>query len=222
MAQLTIYKASAGSGNTFILVTEYIKLLVQNPYNYRHILAVTFTNKATSEMKERILRDLSALASTKNEKLRQLLAAETEINEAKIIENSGIALSLILHDYDRFSVNTIDSFFQSVLRSFARESGLFGSYEVNLDQKELLEEACDRMLLTVDSDKELKEWLLMMAENQLEEGKSWQVHDRIIELGAELEKESFQNYMATQGSLAEEREKLHKLKELFIMTKKWY
>ena len=222
MAQLTIYKASAGSGKTFRLVTEYIKLLVQNPYNYRHILAVTFTNKATSEMKERILRDLSVLASAKNEKLRQLLAVETEINEAKIIENSGIALSLILHDYDRFSVNTIDSFFQSVLRSFARESGLFGSYEVNLDQKELLEEACDRMLLTVDSDKELKEWLLMMAENQLEEGKSWQVHDRIIELGAELEKESFQNYMATQGSLLEEREKLHKLKDSLIKTKKWY
>lgn len=222
MAQLTIYKASAGSGKTFRLVTEYIKLLVQNPYNYRHILAVTFTNKATSEMKERILRDLSALASAKNEKLRQLLAAETEINEAKIIANSGIALSLILHDYDRFSVNTIDSFFQSVLRSFARESGLFGTYEVNLDQKELLEEACDKMLLTVDSDKELKEWLLMMAENQLEEGKSWQFHDRIIELGAELEKESFQNYMATQGSLAEEREKLHKLKDSLIRTKKWY
>jgi ATP-dependent helicase/nuclease subunit A len=222
MSQLTIFKASAGSGKTFRLVVEYLKLLVQNPYNYKHILAVTFTNKATSEMKERILRDLYAIATGKNKKLLELLVEETNLNNIKITANASQALSLILHDYDRFSVSTIDSFFQGILRSFARESGLYGSYEIDLDQGAVLQEACDRLLMSVETDHELRDWLLMMSENQLEEGKNWQIREKITELGKELDNDLFKQYRIHQGSLANEREKLRNLKTELIKTRKWF
>ena len=222
MSQLTIYKASAGSGKTFRLVAEYLKLLVRNPYQYKHILAVTFTNKATTEMKERILRDLFKVASGTDNTIIDLLKNETGLNTQELIQNASQALSLILHDYDRFSVSTIDSFFQGILRSFARESGLYGSYEIDLDRDSVLEEACDRMLLSVESDQELRDWLLMMSENQLEEGQNWQIRDRISELGRELDKDTFTQYRVQQGSLSEERKKLKELKSELIKTMKWF
>jgi len=216
MPQLTIFKASAGSGKTYRLVLEYLKLVVQNPFNYKHILAVTFTNKATSEMKERILRDLNAMASHSNEKMLVQLKEDTGLSEIEIETNARQALSYILHDYDRFAVSTIDSFFQGILRSFARESGLYGTYEVDLDQSALLQEACDRLLMSVENDSDLRDWLLMMSENQLEEGKNWQIRDKITELGNELNKDLFKQYRIHQGTLQEERGKLKQLKTELI------
>jgi len=222
MSQLTIFKASAGSGKTFRLVVEYLKLIIKNPNNYRFILAVTFTNKATSEMKERIVRDLNKLATESDAGLIQLISEETDLPMLKVVENAKLSLAYILHDYDRFSVSTIDSFFQKVLRSFARESGLYGMYEVELDQDAVLDEACERLLMSVDTDTELRQWLTEMLENQLEEGKSWQIHDKIMELGKELQKESFQQFMALRLTLAEERERLKQLRSELIKRKKWF
>lgn len=222
MSKLTIFKASAGSGKTFRLVVEYLKLLIINPSNYKHILAVTFTNKATSEMKERILRDLYALSNGENLEMQQLLSSECGIQSEEIILNSKQALSLILHDYDRFSVSTIDSFFQGVLRSFARESGLYGSYQIDLDQDNILLEACDRLLMSVETDQELRNWLLMMSETQLEEGKNWQIRDKITELGKELNKERFKEYWLHQGTLTDERAKLKKLNSDLIKIRRWF
>jgi ATP-dependent helicase/nuclease subunit A len=222
VSQLTIFKASAGSGKTFRLVVEYLKLLVKNPFSYKHILAVTFTNKATSEMKERILRDLYAVASGTNDKLLVLLTIETGLKAIEITSNAKQALSLILHDYDRFSVSTIDSFFQGILRSFARESGLYGSYEIDLDQDSVLMEACDQMLMSVENDPELRDWLLMMSENQLEEGKNWQIREKIAELGRELNNNLFKQYQIHQGSLSEERAKLKHLKTELIKIRKGF
>lgn len=220
--QLTIYKASAGSGKTFRLVLEYLKLLCSNPYNYKHILAVTFTNKATSEMKDRIISALYQISTKKENGFLPILISETGLSEFKIIENSYIALSNILHNYDRFAVSTIDSFFQRVLRSFARESGLYGAYEINLDQDAVIEEACDRLLLSVEDDKELRQWLLTMAEDQLEDGKSWQITGKILELGKELYNESFQKYLLHYESIETERSKLKELKKELVKTLKWF
>jgi ATP-dependent exoDNAse (exonuclease V) beta subunit len=199
-----------------------MKLLVKNPYNYKHILAVTFTNKATSEMKERILRDLYSLSKGENEPMLKLLSAECVLNGEEVILNAKKALSLILHDYDRFSVSTIDSFFQSVLRSFARESGLYGSYEIDLDQAAVLAEASDRLLLSVENDHELRDWLLQMAETQLEDGKNWQIKEKISELGKELNKPLFNDYRLHQGTLAQERAKLKQFNTELIKVKKWF
>ena len=223
MPQLTIYKASAGSGKTFRLVLEYLKLLVDNPFNYRHILAVTFTNKATAEMKERILRDLYKLVQYKDRSILDRLLDETNLSELKILEHAKLALSYILHDYDRFSISTIDSFFQRVLRSFARETGLYGTYEVELDQDAVLDEACDLLLMSVEDDLELRNWLLSMSEDQLGEGKNWQIRDKILELGTELQKEAYQEYLVQQsiaGNIDSEREKISKLKSELALTRK--
>jgi len=105
---LNIFKASAGSGKTFRLVGEYLKLLFAQPLSYRNILAVTFTNKATAEMKERILKELANLSNGGDSKYLEFLKEFG--NEQRIRARAPHILKLILHDYSRFSVMTIDSF----------------------------------------------------------------------------------------------------------------
>lgn len=226
MSQLKILKASAGSGKTFNLVAEYIKLLIENPYNYRHILAVTFTNKATSEMKDRVIRDLFKLSENQNDVLKGILQEKTGIAPQTIVNNARLALTNILHNYDRFSVSTIDSFFQRVLRSFARETGLYGTYEVELDYDAVLNEAADRVLLSVENDEDLRLWLTEMTETQLIDGKRWSVKDEILELGKELQKEAYQQHMLSSAvsnqSKIDERKRVLELKTEVFKTKKWF
>ena len=113
-SELIVYKASAGSGKTFTLAVEYIKLLISNPYAYRNILAVTFTNKATTEMKERILGQLFgiAIADSSSEAYLDVIKESMKLPEEEIRDRARMALSLLIHDYSRFRVETIDSFFQ--------------------------------------------------------------------------------------------------------------
>ena len=112
---LTVYKASAGSGKTFTLAVEYIKLLVKNPTSYRNILAVTFTNKATEEMKMRILSQLYGISQglADSDSYLQRLREETEMSDEMIRKRAGEALYQLLHNYNYFRVETIDSFFQN-------------------------------------------------------------------------------------------------------------
>lgn len=131
-APLTVYKASAGSGKTFTLAVEYIRLLVADPMNYCYTLAVTFTNKATQEMKLRILSKLYGIANS-------LPDADDYYKKVKK------SLSLLVHDYSRFRVETIDSFFQRVLRNLARELGLTASLKVMLNDKEVESQAVDNI-----------------------------------------------------------------------------
>lgn len=125
---LTVYKASAGSGKTFTLATQYIKLLVENPTNYRHILAVTFTNKATEEMKMRILSQLYGVwkGLPDSESYLQRIMADTGFDAQTVSRRAGEALHLLLHNYNYFRVETIDSFFQSVLRNLCPRTGFDG------------------------------------------------------------------------------------------------
>ena len=143
MGQVKILKASAGSGKTYRLAYEYIKGVVRDPSLYRSTLAVTFTNKATEQMKRRIVESLHALASTPVEEndleepevpyLRELMR-ETGLTRSTIVRNAGAARSLILHDYSRFAVSTIDKFFHRVARAFFRELGLDFDYTIEIDR----------------------------------------------------------------------------------------
>ena len=129
---LTVYKASAGSGKTFRLAVEYIKLLLDNPKAYEGILAVTFTNKATDEMKSRILKELHLLAtSPKDSPYYEELVGSFETEDA-LRRRSETVLCDILHDYGAFAVSTIDRFFQQTLKAFSREIGQFATYQVEL------------------------------------------------------------------------------------------
>ena len=122
-----IYKSSAGSGKTYTLTLEYLKLALQNPRSgFKQILAVTFTNKATAEMKERILEVLERLSHgvKQGEFLDEELMKHLKLDEKQLQSRARETLLSILHGYGYFSVSTIDSFFQKVIRSFAREMDL--------------------------------------------------------------------------------------------------
>ena len=144
-----ILKASAGSGKTYNLAREYIRLLLekQDPQAYRHILAVTFTNKATDEMKRRILQELFILSSDPEASPYYGDFVPSVAPTGKVLqERASAQLSGILHDYSAFAVSTIDRFFQQALRAFSREIGQFASYQVKLDKTSLVEESVDRIL----------------------------------------------------------------------------
>lgn len=152
--KLTIYKASAGSGKTFRLALEYIKLLLADPQNYQHILAVTFTNDATGEMKKRILMQLDGLKKDEasSRQFRDILMQETGISEKRIREQASIALSNILHDYTRFYIRTIDSFFQVIIKNLAHDLGLPPNQQIIIDNTNVLEEAVDSLIESIDKD----------------------------------------------------------------------
>ena len=126
---LTVYRASAGAGKTHTLTGEYLSLLFSMPGAFRHILAVTFTNKATDEMKSRIVNELYNLASGKTSDYIQTLQATYSLTEKQIRTQAQKILIEVLHDYSAFHISTIDRFFQQTMRAFTREIGLHGSYK---------------------------------------------------------------------------------------------
>jgi ATP-dependent helicase/nuclease subunit A len=216
---LTVYKASAGSGKTFQLVASYLKLLLKNPYNYRQILAVTFTNKATAEMKSRILQQLHLLASGGKSAYAGLLAADLSMPEKTIRSRAGQVLKNILHDYSRFSVSTIDSFTQRVIRAFNREMGISPHFVLELNDDLVLEEAVDRLLAKVDTDKMLRKWLVEFSSEKIKENRSQQIESDIKLLGKELFREKFQLFFPDGNDSVYTRDSLEKFgKELWAIT----
>lgn len=146
--QLLVYKASAGSGKTFTLAVHYIRQLIEDPYAYRRILAVTFTNKATAEMKERILEQLYGIATADEGSdgyLKEIQKTSAK-SVGEIREAAREALRHMIHDYSRFRIETIDSFFQSVMRNLARELELGANLSIELNNTEVLSDAVDAMI----------------------------------------------------------------------------
>ncbi|MFW6043734.1 MAG: UvrD-helicase domain-containing protein [Marinilabiliaceae bacterium] len=204
MSQLKIYRASAGSGKTYTLTREFIRLLFHDPYDYRHILAVTFTNKATAEMRQRILRKLFELArpGTSTPDYLQELKSELELTTEQVSQRAALILRLLLHDFSRFSVSTIDRFFQQVMRAFARDAGLQPGFRTELDHRMVMTQAIDRVVLEMDmkGHEALKKWLLDFAGDKIAEGKSWNINREISKFSEEIFKEAYQS---VAGSLSE-------------------
>jgi superfamily I DNA/RNA helicase/CRISPR/Cas system-associated exonuclease Cas4 (RecB family) len=173
MAGLKLIKASAGSGKTYTLTNEYIDLLFKKERAYRNILAVTFTNKATEEMKRRVVERLHERSLTD--------------------ELSAKILSQILHDYSSFSISTIDRFFQQTMRAFAREIGKNGAYNVELDTDMVLQEAIDNMMYNLDKEENgyLLDWLTVVGTESVESGESWNFRKKLEGLAREIFRESF-------------------------------
>ena len=216
---LTVYKASAGSGKTFQLVVEYLKLLLKNPQNYRHILAVTFTNKATNEMKTRILETLNELASNQPSKYISDIQKENHLPEALIRANAKVVLKNILHDYNRFSISTIDSFTQRIIKAFNREMGISPNYRLELDSEMILAEATDRLLAKIDSDKKLLNWLKDFSKEKIEDSYSQRIEEDIKSLGKELFKENFQLFFPDDSESVYSRENLVNLQNELNLIK---
>src|SRR5690606_14070947 len=142
-----IYKSSAGSGKTYTLTMEYLKLALEHPFAFKHILAVTFTNKATKEMKERILEVLRKLTQKVDpeEMMDSTLLTHLRLSEEELKSRAYDVLTSILHHYSDFSISTIDSFFQRVVRAFAREMDLQAKFDIELDQAAVMERLVDRL-----------------------------------------------------------------------------
>ena len=188
---LTKYSASAGSGKTFSLTSIYLSHLFRDKYSYRRILAVTFTNKATAEMKSRILEQLNILASGRGSDYLEGLIKSTGMEEQELRKKAGELLFAILHDFSSFSVCTIDTFFQRIIRAFARESGLHSGYNIEMDYDQILSEAVDRMSASAENDNDLKEWLTEFVKSRLNDDKSWNPREVILKLSHELFRERY-------------------------------
>ena len=188
-----VYRSSAGSGKTYTLTKEYIKLAFQEPDYFKHILAVTFTNKATKEMKSRVLSVLSSLAKGPHPLASELKKA-TGLDDDELRQRSRDILASILHNYSYFSISTIDSFFQKVIRAFAREMGLQGGFRIELDEDLVLAEVIDKVLLEVGQNENLTKWLIKFAETRVDDGKPWDTRREIGNLAKEIFQENFKQF----------------------------
>lgn len=194
MSQLTIYKASAGSGKTFRLTGEYLMLLFKYPRNYRKILAVTFTNKATAEMKSRILSELYKLAKGDESDYLDELKETYRLSEYEMQAKAAKILSHLLHDFSKFSVSTIDTFFQKIIRSFTREMGIQPGYTIELNQNEVLSKVVDELLLDLDQNESLLKWISELASDGIEQGNKWDFKEDVLKLASEIFKESYKSF----------------------------
>lgn len=192
---IKILKASAGSGKTYNLARTYISLLLnsEDRYAYRHILAVTFTNKATAEMKSRILKELYILSTSPlDSDYYSFFVPSVAKDESAIRKRARRVLVDILHDYSAFSVSTIDKFFQMTLKAFSREIGQFSSYQVELDRNSLVHESVDRILDSLTEDQtELIDWLNEGVMAQLRQGKRVNLENNLYDIAEKLKSEEF-------------------------------
>lgn len=218
---LEIMKASAGSGKTYRLARKYISLLLQSKdrYAYRHILAVTFTNKATDEMKGRILKELHVLATSPQESdYHDHFVPAYFPSDSDLQKKAVTVLSDMLHDYSAFAVSTIDRFFQQTLKAFSREIGQFASYQVELDKDSLVAESVDRILDSLtEEDSGLLSWLTDNVLEQIEQGGRYSMDANLLEMAKRLKSVQRQEAMEKSGVGADKeypKEKLLEIREI--------
>ncbi|MEQ9007693.1 MAG: UvrD-helicase domain-containing protein [Ekhidna sp.] len=216
---LTIYRSSAGSGKTYTLAKEYLKLALRSKDYYQKILAVTFTNRAAEEMKERVLEFLIDIAKGKHE-LIPVFEKDLGKTRDQIIESANDALTHLLHHYGYFNITTIDTFFHRVIRSFSREIGLQGSFGIELDVDKVAEFITSNVYEGVETNKQLRDWLVEFSMEGLAEGEGYETKNQVSKLAKQLFQEEFKKL--PQGQFADEhvKEKIKNLKGELVKTKK--
>ena len=208
MSNLTVYNASAGSGKTFTLSAEYIsKLLNGEPDAANHILAVTFTNKATTEMKERILQNLYDIAYPTTlpdgtpakdgffDKVKALVGGEA--TDETLRRRARAALGYVLHNYERFTVQTIDSFLQSTLQYVARELGQTANYAVDIDDGRVILQAVDDLMTSINekrATRHVRDGVKDMMNEKIEDNKTWDITRDLNDFAQNLSKEAYMRY----------------------------
>lgn len=172
-----VYNASAGSGKTFTLVKEYLKILLKSEdvFRFQKILAITFTNKAAGEMKERVLKNLHSFSKGNSNALLPIIIGETSLDKEAIKDRSTKVLDAILQNYSAFSITTIDSFTHKVIKNFAYDLGLTLNFEVEMDAISLLNEAIDVLISKIGTDKKLTEILIDFSLDKTDDDKSWDI-----------------------------------------------
>jgi len=211
MKALTVYKASAGSGKTFTLATEYIKLLVMNPMSYRTILAVTFTNKATEEMKMRILSQLYGiwkLLPDSTDYLDHIVEA-TGLSVPQVSRQAGEALHQLLHNYSYFRVETIDTFFQSVLRNLARELDLTANLRIGLNDYQVEEQAVDQLIDSLTHTDVMLQWILKYIMETISDDHSWNIIGQVKQFGRTIFRDYYKEKSGKLNELINQKDFLN-------------
>lgn len=207
MGNVKLLKASAGSGKTYRLAYEYVRNVVEEPFMYRHILAVTFTNKATEEMKRRILSEINDLANGRDTKYMNMLASDLNLGRDMIIRKAQQARTKILHDYSQFSVLTIDKFFQRIIRAFVKELGIDLNFNLELHTDSLLSAAADSLIDEISLNDNLRRWIAEFVQERISENKKWSIKEGLTELGSEIFGEQYKR----SASLIASRDQLEKI-----------
>ena len=200
-SRFLLFSASAGSGKTYNLAVQYIALLAaRGEHEFSHTLAVTFTNKATAEMKDRILEQLYGISMGLKKSNGYLCDVQKELNEnydvhisdKEVRQRCRKALKCILHDYGRFYVSTIDAFFQTVLRNMAHELGLNARLQVEIGDKDVIEMAVDNIISGLQhTEKDIRPWIQAYIDQQIQEGKRWDIRDNLKSLAQMLFQEEY-------------------------------
>lgn len=202
MSNFLVYKSSAGSGKTYTLMVEYLSLALKRTNSYSRILAITFTNKAANEIKQRILENLKQIALLDNlnipvekKSLIKTLTEKTGLTESEIIYNASQVLTAILHNYSEFAVSTIDSFMHKVIRSFAFDLKLSMNFEVELDTQMLLNSSVDELIAKVGKDEELTDLLTRYVISKAEADETWDITASLRNSASALLKEKMAGLM---------------------------
>ena len=183
-----VYSASAGSGKTFTLVKQYLRILLSSESDnlYREVLAITFTNKAAEEMKERVLGSLLGFAQAacpeEQKGMLEALVRETGMGVEQIRERSAQILQAILQNYSAFNIKTIDSFTNRLIKSFAHDLGMSMDFEVELDTEAILNETVDAIIARIGLDKELTELLVAFAREKTLDDRSWDISRELMDM----------------------------------------
>lgn len=218
---LTIYRSSAGSGKTYTLAKEYLKLALRSKAYYQKILAVTFTNRAAEEMKERVLEFLIKLSRGSHE-LIPTYADELKISEEAVIKAAKDSLSHLLHHYGYFNITTIDTFFHRVIRSFSREIGLQGGFGIELDQEKVVEFITSHVYEGVEQNQQLKSWLVEFSMEGLLQGEGYETRGQVGKLATQLFDEEFKKLPQSQFTDDQIKEKIKQLKSRLLTFKEGY
>lgn len=215
-----VYKSSAGSGKTYTLVREFLRIVIESEETtrYRNILAITFTNKAAAEMKERVLDNLKELSAELDSDLLKDYAKEFSMDSQVIKRKSRLILQSVLHNYSDLKILTIDKFTHRIIRAFAKDLNLSSDFEIEMDSDSILQESIDLLISKAGTDKQLSNVLLDYLNSKIDDEKNWKIEEDLFHFAKELLKEDNDYFLESLKKM--DSEDLSKAKKFVLIQKK--